>query len=248
MDMRTSCPGKDNKYYLNRSFGGWNPCIEGNPNNRPYTGSVLANCIGAAVGRFNELTEAPGCNLLGNAYPGYMLTLAKQEGLEIWQKAAVGGMIVLLKADGMTGHVISVEKIKGGFITTWESGWNYTPGCYCQNRQITKGNNYGMSSAYEFAGCIVNPEVDPYPFSMEYVNKWHARGEGVKAVQWALNKAGCYAPGADNSIDGSCGPATIDAITAYQMDHVDIYGNPLEADGSAGPLTQGSMQQLYSIV
>jgi len=247
MKMQTSCPGPDDKYYINRSFGGWNPCIEGNPNNRPFNGSVLANCIGAATGRFNALGGS-GWKYLGNAYPGYMLTLAKQEGLEIWQKAAVGGMIVLLKADGMNGHVISVEKIKGGFITTWESGWNYTPGCYCQNRQITKGNNYGMSSAYEFAGCIVNPEVDPYPFSMEYVNKWHARGEGVKAVQWALNKAGCYAPGADNSIDGSCGPATIDAITAYQMDHVDIYGNPLEADGSAGPLTQGSMQQLYSIV
>lgn len=242
MLMRNSCPDKDNKYYLNRSFGGWNPCIEGNPNNRPYTGSVLANCIGAAVGRFNELTEAPGCNLLGNAYPGYMLTLAKQEGLEIWDKAAVGGMIVLLKADGMNGHVISVEKIKGGFITTWESGWNYTPGCYCQNRQITKGNNYGMSSAYQFAGCIVNPEVDPYPFSMEYVNRWHAKGEGVKAVQWVLRKEGCYASGSDDSIDGSCGPATQEAIKTYQARH------GLEQDGSAGPITQGLMKDTWSIV
>lgn len=247
MLMRTECPGPENKYYINRSFAGYNPCIEGNPNNRPFNGSVLANCIGAATGRFNELLNN-GWQFLGNAYPGYMLTLAKNQGLQIWDKAAIGGMIVLLKTDGMNGHVISVEKIKGGFITTWESGWNYTPGCYCQNRQITKGNNYGMSDDYQFAGCIVNPYVDPYPFSMEYVNKWHAKGEGVKAVQWALNAAGCYAPGADNSIDGSCGPATQAAICEYQASHVDIYGNPLSVDGSAGPLTQGSIKQLYSIV
>ena len=248
MKMRTSCPEKDNKYYINRSFGGWNPCIEGNPDNRPFSGSVLANCVGAVVGRANEVAKRNGCTLLGNAYPGYMLTLAKQQGLEIWDKPAVGGTIVMLKADNKNGHVISVEKIKGGFITTWESGWSYRPELYCQNRQITKANNYGMSSAYRWAGCIVNPYVDPYPFSMEYVNKSHSKGEGVKAVQWALNAAGCYAKGSDNSIDGSCGPATQAAIKEYQRTHKDIYGNPLEVDGSAGPLTQGSMKDIYSIV
>ena len=241
MKFRDSCPGPDNKYYINKSFGGWNPCIEGNPINRPFEGSVLANCIGAVCGRANELTESGKCYLLGNCYPGYMLTLAKAQGLQIWDKPAIGGTIVMLKADGKNGHVISVEKIKGGFITTWESGWNYTPGCYCTNRQITKANNYGMSSDYHFAGCIVNPEVDPYPFTMEYVNKWHSKGEGVKAVQWVLWKTDCYAPGADDSIDGSCGPATQEAIKTYQA------RNGLEQDGSAGPITQGLMKKIWSI-
>ena len=241
MLMRTTVPDPDNKYYL-RVPKGWNPCILGNPDNRLYPDSVLANCIGSCVGRFNELADRGCCDFLGNAYPGYMLTIAADQGLEIWDKPAIGGVIVMLKADGMSGHAISVEKINGGFITTLESGWNYRPGLYIINRQVTKGNNYGCSSEYQFAGCIVNPAVDPYPFTMKYVNKWHMKGEGVKAVQWALNIDGCYAPGADNSIDGSCGPATQDAICYFQEKH------GLEVDGSAGPITQDLMKILYSII
>lgn len=246
MDIRKTLPAENNKYYLQNPHG-YNPCILGNPNNRPYKYSVLANCIGWCVGRYNELREKDDCALLGNAYPGYMLTIAKNQGLEIWDKPAVGGVIVMLKADGMNGHVISVEKINGGFVYTSESGWNYRPGVYFTNRQISKANNFGMSSEYKFAGCIVNPDVCPYPFTMQYVNKWHSKGEGVKAVQWVLNKLGCYPAGSDNSIDGSCGPATIEAIKMFQIEYKDMDGNPLEVDGSAGPLTQAVMQYLYSI-
>lgn len=246
MEMRTGLPAWDNLYYITGSRG-WNPCILGNPSNRPYEDSVLANCIGAAVGRFNELADRGCCDFLGNAYPGYMLTLAKAQGLEIWDKPAIGGTIVMVKANGVDGHVISVERIRGGYIDTFESGWSYQPGTYFTNRTVTKGRNYGMGSEYKFSGCIVNPAVVPYPFTMKYVNKWHRWGEGVKAVQWALNLAKCYEEGADNSIDGSCGPATQQAIRNYQATHTDVDGNPLEVDGSAGPATQGSMKRLYSI-
>ena len=242
MKFRDTLPEYDNLYYIGGARG-FNPCILGNPNNRPYPDSVLANCIGAAVGRANELYNEGGCVILGNAYPGYMIGLARRQGLEIWDKAAVGGTIVMVKENGIDGHVISVEKIgRAGLITTFESGWNYQPGTYFINRNITKAGNYGCSSAYQFAGCILNPKVDPYPFTMEYVNKWHTRGEGVKAVQWVLNYEGCYAPGSDNSIDGSCGPATQQAICVYQERH------GLEIDASAGPITQDSMKELYSIV
>lgn len=240
MEMRKTVPGPDNKYYL-RIPAGWNPCILGNPNNRLYPQSVLSNCIGGSVGRFNELQQRGNCGQLGNAQPGYLLTLARNQGLEIWQSPAVGGVIVLLKADGMSGHVISVEKIRGGFITTFESGWNYAKGTFCRNRTITKAGNYGMSREYHFAGCIVNPAVDPYSFTMNYVNKWHRRGEGVKAVQWVLRKEGCYAPGANSNIDGSCGPSTQAAIRNFQKKH------GLAVDGSAGPATQAVMKKLYSI-
>lgn len=241
MDIRRTIPTVDNKYYL-KAPAGYNPCILGNPKNRLYPDSVLANCTGACVGRFNELGGQNDCKYLGDAYPGYMLTLARRQGLEIWDRPAVGGVIVLLKSDGLTGHVISVEKINGGFITTFESGWNYTPGVYIQNRVVTKANNYGMSSLYRPVGCIVNPYVDPYPFTMAVVNKNHASGAGVKAVQWVLNKCGCYEKGSDNSIDGHCGTATINAIKNFQRKF------NLEVDGSAGPITQALMQNLYSIV
>lgn len=247
MEMRKTPPAADNLYYI-KAPAGYNPCILGNPNNRQYPESVLANCTGAVTGRFNELIGSKNCAYLGDAYPGYMLTLAKAQGLTIWDRAAIGGVIVMLKADGMNGHVLNVEAINKQTITTFESGWSYPAGLYCQNRQITRAGNYGMSAAYQFAGCIVNPFVDPFPFEMEYVNKWHSKGTGVKAVQWVLKRGGYYNPGEDNSIDGSCGPATINAIMNYQQRHTDIYGQPLEVDGSAGPLTQGRMQSDWGII
>ena len=247
MDIRNTAPTADNKYYLQRPHG-YNPCILGNPQNRQYPYSVLADCTGACVGRFNELRGRDNCDLLGNAYPGYMLTLANRQGLEIWDKPAIGGVIVMLKSDNLNGHVISVEKINGGLIYTFESGWSYPKGKYIANRQISKASNWGMSSAYRWAGCIVNPDVDPYPFTMKYVNRTHNKGEGVKAVQWVLNKEKCYAPGADNKIDGICGAATINAIKKFQSKHKDLFGKPLAVDGSAGTLTQAVMKKLYSIV
>lgn len=247
MDIRKTLPKADNKYYLQRPHG-YNPCILGNPDNRPYKYSVLANCIGACVGRYNELREKDDAELLGSVYPGYMISTAKRQGLEVWDKPAIGGVIVLVKADGINGHVISVEKITGGIIYTFESGWNYKPGVYFRNRQVTRANNFGMSSAYKFAGCIVNPDVDPYPFTMKYVNAKHKKGEGVKAVQWVLNKLHCYEKGANNKIDGSCGEATQNAIKNFQRQFKDLAGNPLIVDGSAGPKTQAVMQKLYSIV
>lgn len=247
MEMRTTAPGPDNRYYL-KAPAGYNPCILGNPNNRQYPDSVLSDCTGASVGRFNELIGANNCAFLGDAYPGYMLELARQQGLEIWNVPVIGGVIVMVKADGLNGHVINVEDMDAaGNCFTFESGWNYAPGTYIQNRTVNKSGNFGMSSAYRFAGCIVNPFVDPFPFCQPYVNKWNMTGPGVKAVQWVLNKGAYYDPGTDNKIDGSCGPATQAAIMNYQRRHTDIYGNPLEVDGSAGPLTQERMRHDWSI-
>lgn len=248
MKIRTENPAPDNLYYINTGAGGWNPCILGNPNNRLYPGSVLANCVGAGVGRFNEVAKHRGCSLLGNRYPGSMLALARAQGLEIWNAPAVGGLICMVKADGINGHVISVEEMNGSRCYTFESGWSYRQGRYISNRWIWPGNNYGMSGAYAFKGCIVNPEIDPYqhPKRGEYIQRGK-RGTNVKFVQWVLNKEGCYAPGSDNSIDGICGIATANAIREYQSRHKDLNGNPLVVDGIAGLLTLPVMINDWSI-
>ena len=51
--MRTSCPGGYDKNYMTTSTGGWNTCIKGSPNKTDA--NVLANCVGYASGRFNEI-------------------------------------------------------------------------------------------------------------------------------------------------------------------------------------------------
>jgi hypothetical protein len=50
--MRTTKPS-GNKNFIRRADGGWNTCIKGNPTDADA--NVLANCVGYASGRFNEI-------------------------------------------------------------------------------------------------------------------------------------------------------------------------------------------------
>ena len=60
--MRTSKPS-NNKNFITTGSGGWNTCIKGYPNDP--NANVLANCVGYASGRFNEIIniarDTSGC-------------------------------------------------------------------------------------------------------------------------------------------------------------------------------------------
>ena len=241
MNVRNKVPEKDNKYYLKKPFG-YNPCILGNPDNRLYKHSVLADCTGAVVGRFNELC-APKCKYLTAGYPGDYLTAANKQGLEIGATPRPGCVIVMLKPGTKYGHVICVEKQSGGKYYTFESGWNYKKGKYINNRWISKSNNFGMSSDYEFAGCIFNPNIDPYDIPPEdFSTRKEPKGVHVKFVQWVLVKENCYAVNTNAEIDGSAGKRTQEAIKVYQK----RYG--LTVDGIAGKNTCAQMIKDHAIV
>ena len=63
-------PAAGNPYYNTKKVGGYNPCIMGNPKNRNKDLNALPNCVGYAVGRFNEIYHeimgGSGCEYLGN--------------------------------------------------------------------------------------------------------------------------------------------------------------------------------------
>lgn len=242
MEIRTTVPGPDNKYYL-KAPAGWNPCILGNDGNRPYPDSVLANCVGAGVGRFNEIIGAGNCDYLGNRYPGTMIELAKSQGLQTGTVVKPGCMVVMVKADGVKGHVISIEKINGNQFYTFESGWSYPQGKYISNRWVSKANNFGLSSAYRFACCIYNPAVDPYDIPPARFSTYYTRrGTYVKFVQWALVKNGCYDNNTFAEVDGIAGNKTFEAIKRFQIKH------GCAVDGWAGPETVGVMKNLYALI
>lgn len=239
MKMQKGAPSKSDKFYLKKGYGGYNPCVLGNPKHRYCKGSVLVNCVGYCTGRYNFTSGEKTCRWLGNTDAERYINLAKKQGLAISEEPTVGGVMVwkkgkILHSDG-AGHVAFVEKIKDGTVTTSESGWGYTKS-YVTNKTRKKGKgNWGQGSAYTYLGCIVNPNIDPYEKPARILKKG-MKGEDVKWMQWAINRAGVKC-----DIDGSFGAKTETALKSAQK----IWG--LSPDGSCGMLTQTKIRELYAI-
>lgn len=236
-EPRLTIPEKGNKYYITKASGGWNPCIKGKPTNPDC--DVLANCVGFAVGRFNEVAQtSERMPLLKSTNAENMVDVAKSQGLTISQTPQLGAVACWAKgkvgesSDG-AGHVAIVEKILSDTqIVTSESGYNASKPFWTQTR--TKGNgNWGQNSSYTFLGFILNPKKfgdDGYTKPSKSVKKGDT-GESVKWVQWKLQSAGYYA----GQIDGCFGVYTLGALLAYQFEH------GLDVDGVCGPKTRSAL-------
>ena len=129
--IRTYKPS-GNKNYITTGSGGWNTCIKGYP--MDANANVLANCVGYASGRFNEIInearDKTGCAYKTlNCNAEWFIERAVAAGLKTgstprvgaimcWQKGAVEG-----GNDG-AGHVAIVEKVNSnGTVYTSESGY-----------------------------------------------------------------------------------------------------------------------------
>ena len=154
-------PDQTSNYYIVTSYGGWNPCIQGNTAHglQPFPGSVLPNCSGFATGRFNELLGNNNCNYLGNANGGDFMRFAFQQGLDISIDPIVGGAMVW-KNNG-DGHVAIVEAIiDANTVQTSESGWDWTLPPAWDYRTHSRGTgNWHWNSTYRYQGCICPPGV-----------------------------------------------------------------------------------------
>ena len=159
-------PTAGNPYYNTKKVGGYNPCIMGNPKNRNKDLNVLPNCVGYAVGRFNEIYHeimgGSGCEYLGNTNAANFIDLARKQGLTITQRPTLGGCMVWKGGNTGEGHVAIPELDLGNRFVTSESeyygkqfviyqrfGDNYRSGCYW------------MGASYTYLGCIKNPAVKP---------------------------------------------------------------------------------------
>lgn len=155
---RTIKPGAGNKYYIRKASGGWNPAIKGKPTDKNC--DVLANCVGYAIGRFNEIGGYGKCKYLRSTNAENFIQNAGN--LEVGQTPKLGAVAVWKKgatlsgSDG-AGHVAIVEKIISDTeIVTSESGYNASNPFWTQTRKRGNGN-WGAGSAYTFLGFIYNP-------------------------------------------------------------------------------------------
>lgn len=162
--MRTSKP-KNNKNFITKGAGGWNTCIKGYPMDKDA--NVLANCVGYASGRFNEIINeargTTGCTYTRlNCNAENFIERAKASGLETGTTPRVGAIGCAMKGSTLSskdgaGHVWIVEKVNdSNSIYTSESGYGSTA-FWNQTRKNNNGR-WGLNSHYTFRAFIYLPE------------------------------------------------------------------------------------------
>lgn len=160
MKIRTTKPESGNKFYNTISNGGYSRCIVGNPTDNGC--NALANCVGYACGRFNEIIGDMKYPYL-NCNAENFIERAKQYGLKISDKPVVGGIMVWQKGNTLSGsdgagHVAIVEKIiDENTIYTSESGYNGN--AFWNSTRKNNNGRWGVGNTYLFIGCIINPYV-----------------------------------------------------------------------------------------
>lgn len=154
---RLTKPEKGNPYYNTKANGGYSNAIKGKPTDPDC--DVLANCVGYAYGRFNEIGGYGSCKYLAPVNAENFIQYAGD--LEVGQTPRVGACMVWRKGNTLSnsdgaGHVAIVEKVVSNTeVLTSESGWN-SKAFWTKTRK--KGNgNWGAGAAYTFLGFIYNP-------------------------------------------------------------------------------------------
>lgn len=162
--MRTSKP-KNNKNFITTGMGGWNTCVKGNP--CQSGASALANCVGYASGRFNEIiNEARDTSICTyktlNCNAENFVEKATAAGLKTGSTPKLGAIMcwqkgATLKSSDGAGHVAIVERVdSNNQVYTSESGYNSTP-FWNQTRKNNNGR-WGMASSYSFRCFIYLPD------------------------------------------------------------------------------------------
>ena len=161
MNIRTTKPGAGNKFYITKSKGGYSSCIQGSPTDSQC--NVLANCVGYACGRFNEIIGSMKYPSLNCNAENFIERARNTYGLEISPVPTLGGIMVWQKGATLSGndgagHVSVVEKIiDSNTIYTSESG--YGSSAFWNSTRRNSNGRWGLGSGYTFRGCIVNPAI-----------------------------------------------------------------------------------------
>lgn len=191
---RMTKPEDGNPYYNTKGNGGYSVAIKGKPTDQGC--DVLANCVGYAYGRFNEIGGYGSCKYL---YPTNAENFIQHAGgLEIGQTPKLGACMVWRKGGTLSGsdgagHVAIVEQIISGTeVITSESGWN-SRAFRTQTRKKDNGN-WGQNSSYTFLGFIYNPAVadDAMPDVAPSVEKENAEAEVATEAKAKLEADGLW--------------------------------------------------------
>lgn len=156
--MRLTKPS-NNKNFITTGAGGWSTCIKGNPTDSGA--NVLANCVGYASGRFNEIINiirgTSGCTYKTlNCNAKNFKERAESAGLKTGSTPRVGA--IMCWGNEGAGHVAIVERVdSNNQVYTSESGWGSSTAFWNQTRTNNNGR-WGLSSYYYFRCFIYLPD------------------------------------------------------------------------------------------
>ena len=153
--MRTTKPGAGNKYYIRKAQGGYSNAIYGKPTDSEC--NVLANCVGYAYGRFNEISGYGYCKYLA---PVNAENFIQYKGsCEVGMVPKVGACMVWEGKGDLAGHVAIVEKVyDNNHVYTSESGYG-SKNPFWNSHRYNNNGRWGCNSNYKFLGFIYNPAV-----------------------------------------------------------------------------------------
>lgn len=156
--MRTTRPA-NNKNFITRGSGGWNTCIKGSP--RYQYADALANCVGYASGRFNEIIniarETGGCTYTTlNCNAVNFKERAEAAGLQTGSTPRRGAIMCWGK-EGDAGHVAIVERVNSNnSVYTSESGWG-SSSIFWNSTRTNNNGRWGCGAGYYFRCFIYLP-------------------------------------------------------------------------------------------
>ena len=241
---RLTRPEAGNKYYITRAAGGWSDAVKGCPTDKAC--NVLHNCVGYAVGRFNEIGGYGCCKYLRpvNAENFMQYKGGLESGLEprlgacmVWQKGAT------LKGSDGAGHVAIVEQIISPTeIVTSESGYGASKPFWTQRRKKADGN-WEQGRGYKFLGFIYNPAVPAGTVTTETQTKQYAaakpatvterRGKGAaQSFDRALTGTYCVTPELGLHIRSGAGSDSTSLTVLPRGTRVQNYGYYTQTGGA----------------
>lgn len=156
--MRTSKPEAGNKYYIRKANGGYSNAILGNPTDPEC--NVLANCVGYAYGRFNEIGEYGCCKYLAPVNAENFMDY--KGSCETGMTPKLGACMVWEGKGNLAGHVAIVERIdNANQVYTSES--DYGGKAFFNMTRSNANGNWGLNNNFKFLGFIYNPAVPDEP-------------------------------------------------------------------------------------
>ena len=250
MEIRKTKPEKGNNFFTREASGGYSTCIKGKPTDAC---DVLANCVGYACGRFNEIIgemKYPSLNCNAENF----IERAKSKGLEISDVPTLGGIMVWQKGSTLSGkdgagHVAIVERIDSkNQVYTSES--NYGGVAFLNATRYNGNGRWGLSSSYKFRGCIINPAIgkviaedteDDFFGGLGYFKDGDVHPNINKIAEFMKEKFPRYT--SEKALGPKYGPYIKSTIKEFQR-RAKLEGNyDSTVDGYTGPITLESLKR-----